>query len=97
MSETSYRMAPPGFTDEQWQTFETEGFIVVEDALTEALVDAYAAAVDRAAAAKPDYREGDYCGRENIVELDPLFAGLIDNESMWVSPTTCSASCSNCT
>lgn len=27
MSKTAYRVAPPGFEEEQWRTFEEEGIV----------------------------------------------------------------------
>ena len=34
MTENSYRMAPPGFTAEQWEEFMEKGMLVFENALT---------------------------------------------------------------
>ena len=35
MSEENYRVAPPGFTRDQWEEFQEDGMLVVEDALTD--------------------------------------------------------------
>ena len=79
MSQTPYRVAPPGFMEEQWQTFEEEGIVVIEDALTNDEVRQYIEAIDRVATTLPEDRENAYCNPENIVEFDPVFTGLIDH------------------
>ena len=79
MSQTPYRVAPPGFMEEQWQTFEEEGIVVIEDALTNDEVRQYIEAIDRVATTLPECRDGAYCNPENIVEFDPVFTGLIDH------------------
>ncbi len=79
MSQTAYRVAPPGFVEEQWRTFEEEGIVVIEDALTNDEVRQYMEAIDRVATTLPECRDGAYCNPENIVEFDPVFTGLIDH------------------
>ena len=79
MSQTPYRVAPPGFMEEQRQTFEEEGIVVIEDALTNDEVRQYIEAIDRVATTLPEYRDNAYCNPENIVEFDPVFTGLIDH------------------
>ncbi len=61
MSQTAYRVALPGFVEEQWQTFEEEGIVVIEDALTNDEVRQYTEAIDRVAATLPECRDGAYC------------------------------------
>ncbi len=61
MSQTAYRVAPPGFVEEQWQTFEKEGIVVIEDALTNDEVRQYMEAMDRVATTLPECRDGAYC------------------------------------
>ena len=73
--ENNYRIAPPGFTSEQWETFNEDGIIFIEDALSEEEIDAYIAAINRVAAKHPKYTKGGYLGMENIVESDAVFAG----------------------
>ena len=80
MIQTSYRIAPRGFTREQWETFQRDGIIFIEDALSQDEIDIYLAAIDRVTFGADDYVEGDYFYRENIVELEPLLAGLIDQK-----------------
>ena len=77
--ENNYRVAPLGFTTEQWQTFNEDGIIFIEDALSEDEIDAYIDAIDRVAAKHPKYTKGGYLGLENIVERDAVFTGLIDH------------------
>ena len=64
MSQTAYRVAPPGFVEEQWQTFEEEGIVVIEDALTNDEVRQYitGSLIDRLVATTlPECRDGAYC------------------------------------
>lgn len=75
-----YRIAPPGFTREQWKTFNEDGIIFIEDAISEQDIDMYKDAIDRVAKRNPKYTPGGYLGMENIVERDTAFTGLIDHE-----------------
>jgi ectoine hydroxylase-related dioxygenase (phytanoyl-CoA dioxygenase family) len=75
----NYRLAPPGFTHEQWATFNEVGLIQIENALTDDEVAAYIAAIDRVTQADPTYKTGEYFGLQNFVERDPVLAGLIDH------------------
>lgn len=79
MSEQPYRVAPPGFTPEQWETFMEEGFLVIEDALSQDEIDHYLEVIDRRCAADPKFRPDKYYGPGNVVERDPAFAALIDH------------------
>ena len=77
---TAYRRAPKGFTVEQWNEFCDVGIIEIPDALSPADVQLYTEAIERVARNDPKYRPNDYFGMENIVERDPVLAGLIDHE-----------------
>lgn len=77
---TQYRLAPPGFTDSQWEMFERDGIIVLENWLSEAEIERYTDAIMRVARSDPDYDPGQYYGVENIVERDPVLAELIDHD-----------------
>ncbi|MDP6018316.1 MAG: phytanoyl-CoA dioxygenase family protein [Candidatus Latescibacteria bacterium] len=77
--QAEYITAPPGFTAEQWETFEQDGIIFLEDALSPAEVTRYSDALDRIAAADDRFDPGETFGRENVVELDPALAELIDH------------------
>ena len=79
MSEQTYRVAPKGFTLEQWQQFMTEGFLVIANALSQDEIDHYLEAIDRCCAADASYNPGKYYMIENLVEKDPSFAELIDH------------------
>ncbi len=79
MSEQSYRVAPPGFTPAQWETFNKDGIIFIEDAISDEDIQAYIGAIERVAATHPKYTSGGYLGMENVVERDAVLANLIDN------------------
>ena len=79
MTDSVYRIAPPGFTDDEWETFNREGILFFEDALDQAAIDELTAAVDRVCQSSPKYRAGETFGCQNIVERDPAFAALIDH------------------
>ena len=65
---------------DQWETFNKDGIIFIEDAISDEDVQTYIDAIDRVAANNPKYTPGGYLGMQNIVERDPAFAGLIDHE-----------------
>ena len=73
------KKAPPGFTSEQRELFENDGFITIENALKGDEIDRLLAAADRLAAADPRFDSAKHYSRENIVEFDPAFAELIDH------------------
>ena len=79
MTGSTYRIAPPGFTDEQWKTFDGEGIIFIEDALDSEVIETLTAAIDRVCQVSPKYQQGQTFGSNNIVERDPAFASLIDH------------------
>ena len=94
-TEQKYRVAPPGFTAEQWKTFNEDGIIFIEDAISEAEIQTYIDAIDRVAATHPKYTPGGHLHVENIVERDPVFTNLIDNDGMSDMRMTFSANSSN--
>ena len=79
MSEQNYRVAPQGFSREQWDAFQKEGMLVIDDALTDAECDRYIEMIDAAAARSEKYDPANFFGPNNIVELYPEFAELIDH------------------
>ncbi len=80
MSTPTYRKAPPGFTKEQWEQFNREGYLVIENALTQEEIEHYLAAIDHCIAADPKYKADKFFGPDNIVErYHPLFTELIDH------------------
>ena len=80
MSEDKLRVAPRGFTDAQWREFQEQGLIRIDNALSRDEIHHYLSAVDRVAAADPNYRPGQSLRKENAVELDPAIAELIDHD-----------------
>ncbi len=79
MSTPTYRKAPPGFTKAQWEQFNREGYLVIENALTQKEIDRYLNAINECIAADPNYTEGKYYGPGNIAEKHPVFTELIDH------------------
>lgn len=80
MSNEQYRVAPAGFTEEQWETFLEDGIIVMENALSQDEVNELLAAVDRTAQAHEKYEPGAFLSVQNFVERDPVLANLIDHD-----------------
>jgi hypothetical protein len=79
--ETRYRLAPPGFTSGQWDRFMRDGFLIVEDALSAADCERYAAAIDAIAAADPRYAPARHYSAQNAVEKHPDLVDMIDRET----------------
>lgn len=79
MSKQQYRLAPKGFSPEQWEQFTTEGLIVIENALSQDEIDHYLEALDRCCAADSSFDPTKFYMTENIVERDPVFSELIDH------------------
>jgi hypothetical protein len=75
----TYRVAPPGFTAEQRAFFDREGYLILPHRLGDDEIARYVEAIDSHAAGDPKYAPGRFYARENIVELDPVFAELIDH------------------
>ena len=80
MSQTAYQKAPPGFTPEQWQRFDRDGYLLLENALTPDEVALYVETIDRVAARHPEYRPGKpFTPWSGIAHLDPHLTELIDH------------------
>ncbi|MCZ6633988.1 MAG: phytanoyl-CoA dioxygenase family protein [bacterium] len=79
MAEQEYRVAPPGFTRDQWDEFMEQGMLVIEDALTDEECDRYIDMIDAVAARSEKYDPAKFFGPNNIVERYPEFAELIDH------------------
>lgn len=75
----AYRPAPPGFTPEQREFFDREGYLILPDRLTDDEIARYVEAIDRQIAADPKFDPNAFYARENVVEKDPVFAELIDH------------------
>jgi hypothetical protein len=79
LEDSKYRIAPPGFTPEQREFFDREGYLILPDRLTDAEIERYLETIDRHIAADPKFDPNKFFARENIVERDPVFAELIDH------------------
>ena len=79
MGETKCHLAPKGFTLEQWETFNEDGIIFIENTLSNSDIQMYRAAIDRVSQAHPRYEPGRYLSLDNIVEKDLHFSSLIDH------------------
>ena len=69
--------APPGFTPEQWDDFDRDGYLVLPEVLDEHEIEELVDAAHEVAGADPKYRADRYYGIEAIVERHPAFADLI--------------------
>ncbi len=78
MDAENLRTAPKGFTPEQWDTFMEDGFLVIENAMSEDEVGRYRDAVDKLWMDGDSYPDKNL-GSQNIVEKHPTFVDLIDN------------------
>ncbi|HET6386736.1 MAG TPA: phytanoyl-CoA dioxygenase family protein [Armatimonadota bacterium] len=76
---STFRLAPPGFTPEQREFFDREGYLILPDRLTDTEIARYLDAIDRQIQADERFNPTAFYARENIVELDPVFAELIDH------------------
>jgi ectoine hydroxylase-related dioxygenase (phytanoyl-CoA dioxygenase family) len=76
----SLQKAPPGFTREQWEYFDREGYLLIEDAIPAEEVRQYIDATHRIAAdhlrRSPEKAFTPWSG---IAHLDPAFTALIDH------------------
>jgi len=79
MQESHYRVAPPGFTESQWETFMKEGLLLIENALSPEETERYREAILRVREEDPAYDGSGYYARENIVERHPVLSELIDH------------------
>ncbi|MEM9420533.1 MAG: phytanoyl-CoA dioxygenase family protein [Planctomycetota bacterium] len=79
VADTAYIAAPPGFTDEQWDTFMRDGFLVIEDAISPEDVERYLALHDAFIQRLNRRDPNGFFNAENLVEKDPAFVELIDH------------------
>ncbi len=79
MSPSNYRKPPPGFTPDQWEEFMREGFLTLENTLTQDEIDCYLDAINRCSANDPAYVPDKTYNPTNVVERDKVFADLIDH------------------
>lgn len=74
------RIAPPGFTADQWADFDRDGYLVVPDRFDDQAIEALLDAAYEVARADPKYCADRYYGAEPIVERHPSFADLIAHD-----------------
>ena len=75
-----YQKAPPGFTREQWETFDREGYLLIENAISHDDICKYIDATNRIAARHLAERPGRaFTPWNGIAHLDPVFTELIDH------------------
>ena len=79
MAESSYRVAPSGFTFEQWEEFMENGMLVFENALSRDEVERYVDAIDRVCASDPKFVSGQDYRLSHAVAADPVLSELIDH------------------
>lgn len=79
MTENSFRVAPPGFTPDQWEEFQENGILVFENAIPQEDVQRYIEAIDRVAASDPNYAPGKDFRQPHCVAADPVLSELIDH------------------
>ena len=79
MDQNRYRVAPAGFTVEQWEEFMEDGMLVLEGALSRDEVEGYVEAIDRVSTSDPSFVLGGDYRRPNAVEADPVLSELIDH------------------
>ncbi len=80
MSQPAYKVVPPGFTPEQWEAFDRDGYLIFENALSPEEVRRYIEAIDRVVAKHPDYVAGKpFTPWSGVAHLDPVLTELIDH------------------
>src|SRR5260370_12143739 len=73
------RPAPPGFSDEQWETFMRDGLLVLEGSADPSEVARYREALAECIAEGPEYRATQTHKLGKIVERHRVFQELIDH------------------
>lgn len=78
MSE--YKTAPPGFSPSQWETFERDGYLVLEGTLSPGQVREYVQVIDQVASAHPGYTPGKtFAPWSGVAHLHPALTDVIDH------------------
>jgi hypothetical protein len=78
-SEEIARVAPPGFTDDEWDTFMRDGMVVLRTRLSHDEIERYREAAERCLATGPEYSAAKTHKVANVVARDPAFTELIDH------------------
>jgi len=76
---TALRVAPDGFTREQWAAFMRDGVLTIENAIPDEEVEEYLEGMERIVRAIPGHKPGRHVMLHNFVERDPVFAKAIDH------------------
>jgi phytanoyl-CoA dioxygenase PhyH len=80
LQSPAFQKAPPGFSREQWEFFDREGYLLIEDAIPPGEAQRYIDATNRIAADHRRDRPGKaYTPWSGIAHLDPVFTELIDH------------------
>lgn len=79
--DTDYRKAPDGFTRDQWDEFMDQGFLVIEDVLSQDECARYRNAIMAIAEADERYRPDAYFNVQNAVTRHRDLVDLIDRET----------------
>lgn len=77
--DTRYRVPPEGFTKKTWQQFDEQGILVFENAMPRDLVQEYLQCLEVIWLQADQQQKEKGLVLLNIVELHPIFAGLIDH------------------
>ncbi|UQE03637.1 phytanoyl-CoA dioxygenase family protein [Bradyrhizobium japonicum] len=79
-NQTAPRIAPRGFTAEQWSVFNRDGILVLPDLLNPGEIDAYRDAALTCTARQSFHRSGHTQKIQDLIRYHPLFSSLIDHE-----------------
>jgi hypothetical protein len=80
MSDSTYKVAPQGFTKEQWEQFDRDGYLLIENALTKDEVAGFIETIDRVVAKHPAYTPGKpFAPWDGVAHLHPALTELIDH------------------
>ncbi|MBW3625404.1 MAG: phytanoyl-CoA dioxygenase family protein [Armatimonadetes bacterium] len=76
----AYKVAPPGFTPEQWEAFERDGFLLFENALTPDECREYIDVIDEVARTQFNWQPGKTLAPwSGVAHLHPKLTELIDH------------------
>jgi hypothetical protein len=79
MSTETVLKAPPGFTVAQREEFDRQGYVTIENVLSDEEIERYLEAIERHMSAESECDRSKTYVRGNIVEDDPVFTELIDH------------------
>src|SRR5438105_10108768 len=80
MAQPAYKVAPPGFTPEQREVFDRDGYLPIPNALSPEEARLYIETIDRVAAEHPDYGPNKpFTPWSGVAHLHPVLTELIDH------------------